>query len=345
MENKIFNVVVIGCIMGHRHIEAVLENDNAHLYGACDIDPKLLDKIKEKYNPDNTTLDWKDFVNDPKVDIAVVATPDKLHLEMVCTFLRAGKHVLCEKPMALTMEECEEMIRVEKETGNKLMVGQVARFSPPYRKTKRMIENGMIGDLFLVEGEYAHDYSIHRGASDWRLDPDRHAVIGGGCHSVDFLRWVAGNPTEVYGLSNHKCLTDWPVDDCAIALMKFPNGVIGKVMTSIGCKRAYTGRSVFYGTKGTIICDSKTPFVTYYHGEEINKIAYDRAWYNVPQQIPVTVKSHNTRDELKMLLDALVKDEPMPITSMEGASTVAVCCAIVESCKTGLPVKVKYPQA
>ena len=123
----------------------------------------------------------------------------------------------------------------------------------------RLIDAGRIGELFFVESEYAHDYSTAaRGWNDWRVDSNRprEPYLGGGCHAVDLLRWIAGNPSEIMAYSNHKCLTDWPVDDCTISMMKFPNNVIGKVFVSIGCKRDYTMRSVFYGTRGTIIADN-----------------------------------------------------------------------------------------
>ena len=343
MQERIINIAVIGCRMGEPHIRAVVANDNANLYGACDINPTLLERIKDTYKPEVATDNWKIFLDDPKVEAVIVATPDKLHLEMTEAFLKAGKDVLCEKPMALTMEECEQMMRAEKESGKKLMVGQVSRFAPAFAKAKKMIEEGLIGELFFVESEYAHDYSKVRGYGDWRVDPDRHAVIGGGCHAIDLLRWIAGDPTEVYALSNRKCLTDWPVDDCAIAVMKFPNDVNGKVLTSIGCKREYTMRSCFYGTKGTIICDNRSNYLTYFAGEEKHP-AYAKEAFTVPQLIPVSIADHNTNGELKIFLTALMEDKPVAISPMEGASTVAVCCAVVESCKTGMPVKVKYPQ-
>ena len=192
-----------------------------------------------------------------------------------------------------------------------------------------------------MESEYAHDYSIARGKDDWRVTPERHAVIVGGCHAIDLLRWIAGNPTEVYAISNHKCLTDWPVDDCSVAVMKFPNDVNGKVFTSIGCKREYTMRSCFYGTKGTIICDNKSAYLTLYEcGEDV----YGSKMYTMPQMIPVKIQNHNTVEEIDTFIKAIINDEDLPISSMEGASTVAVCCAVVESCETGKPVEIVYPK-
>ncbi len=341
MKKEIYNIAVVGLRMGHAHMKSVEETANAHLYGICDTDEAWLKEKTEEFSPDVATTDWHDFLNDPKVDAVIVATPDQLHLEMTKAFLEAGKHVMCEKPMALTVAECEEMMKAEKNSNARLMVGQVSRFAPAFAKAKELIEAGTIGELYFVESEYAHDYSKARGANDWRVTPERHAVIGGGCHAIDLLRWIAGNPTEVYALSSRKCLTDWPVDDCAIAVMKFPNGVNGKVLTSIGCKRNYTMRSCFYGTKGTIICDNTSDFMTLFNGEGQDEDGKEK--FTIPQTLPVKLANHNTTKELEIFLTALDNDEPFIISPMEGASTVAVCNAVVESCATGTPVKVKYP--
>ncbi len=340
MDKKI-NVAVIGCSgMAKRHMQGVLDK-GANLYAICDPAADRLAKRKEQFGVEKAVADYRELVEDPNVDAAVIVTPDKLHLEMTAAFLRAGKDVLCEKPMALTPEECEEMMRVEKETGRKLMIGQVCRCTPSFVMTKELIDAGRIGELFFVESEYAHDYGVARGYNDWRVDPDRHGIIGGGCHAIDLLRWIAGNPSEVYALSNHKCLTDWPVDDCTIALLKFPNDVNGKVLTSIGCKRNYTMRSVFYGTKGTIICDNTSDTIQLFEcGEpwEDGKARYCR-----PIELPVEVNNHNITAEIDAFIDALQSEGEMPVSSREGASTVAVCCACVESAAKGMPIKVKYP--
>ncbi len=342
MKKEIYNIAVVGGRMGKHHMTSVLKNENAHLYGMCDVRAEHLEDLKkEGLTADVITTDWHDFINDPNVDAVIVATPDQLHEEMTNTFLMAGKHVLCEKPMALTVEECESMIKTEKKSNARLMVGQVSRFAPAFAKAKELIDSGVIGDLYFVESEYAHNYSKLPGVGGWRLHPERHAVIGGGCHAIDLLRWIAGDPTEVYALSNRKCLTDWPVDDCSIALMKFPNDVNGKILTSIGCRRGYTMRSCFYGTKGTIICDNTSDHMTLFSGGD--ELVDGRKKFTIPEEIPIEVNDHNVGAEIDMFLTAIMNDEPFIISPMEGAATVAVCAAVVESCATGLPAKVKYP--
>ena len=101
-------------------------------------------------------------------------------------------------------------------------------------------------------------------------------------------------------------------------------------------------RSVFYGTKGTIIADAKASYVQLFEDNE--ELGQHYADPN-PQMVLVVPKDHNTTQEITDFLNALATDSPMPVKSYDGASTVAVCCAAVESCKTGMPVKIRYPKA
>lgn len=340
MSKKNFNVAVMGCgEIADFHLNGVLAKEECTLYAICDsATDDRLEKRQEKYGAQIAVADYRELVNDPNVDIAIIATPDNTHLEMAAAFMRAGKDVLLEKPMALTLEECEEMLRVEKQTGRRLMVGQVCRYNNNFVQAKKLVDEGRIGELVFVESEYAHNYAISPGYANWRVTPEREGMIGGGCHAVDLLRWIAGDPTEVTAYANHKYLTDWPVNDTTIAIYKFPNNVIGKVFCSIGVKRNYTMRTCLYGTKGTIIFDSRTTEMQLFECDENGK------GYSKPQILPCTPKGHNMEAEISDFVDAILEGRPNPISSMEGASTVAVCRATVESAKTGETVKIRYPQ-
>lgn len=343
MAKKIFNIAVVGCgAISRYHIPPVIENENANLYALCDPVESILKERMEEFGATYGVADYRELLDDPKVDAVLVLTSDDAHAEITCAFLRAGKPVLLEKPMALTTEECEEMLRVEKETGTPLMVGQVARYNPNFVQAKEIIDSGILGELTFIESEYAHNYgSRHRGVNDWRVNPKREGFIGGGCHAVDLLRWIAGNPTEVCAYSNHKYLTDWPVDDTTVSIMKFPNDVIGKVFVSIGIHRPYTMRTVINGTNGTLIFDAKDDTMTLYAGDRETGKGYSKK-----QVIPAhATDAHNMAGEVADFLNALINGTPMPIPAMEGASTVAVCRAAVESAhNNGMPQTVKYPK-
>lgn len=339
MAKNILNIAAIGCsAMGEIHLAGLKEIEGINLYAICDSarDGRLM-KCKEKFGVEKAVTDYKELLNDENVDAVILVVPDQIHLQMTCEFLRAGKDVLCEKPMALTLEECEEMMKVEKETGRRLMIGQICRFTDNFVKAKEVVDSGKIGELYFVESEYAHHYGGSRGYDDWRVTPERDGFIGGGCHAVDLLRWIAGDPTEVYALANHKCLTDWPTNDCTVALYKFPNNVSGKVFVSTGCRRPYTMRSVFNGTKGTIICDNTSDHITVYYQDPEKGL--------VTETISAVVNNHNTRGEAQVFAEALLSGKQVPITSMEGAKTVAVAVATVKSAAEDRPVKIEYPKA
>ncbi|MBI3919968.1 MAG: hypothetical protein HY318_01020, partial [Armatimonadetes bacterium] len=130
------------------------------------------------------------------------------------------------------------------------------------------------------------------------------------------------------------CLTDWPVNDCTVALFKFEGNVLGKVMVSIGCTRPYTMRSVFYGTEGTIICDNTSSEI---------QLCSTRNFNNVPSfaTFPVEIANHNVAAEIAEFVDCILNDKPVPTNEIEGARTVATCLAAAQSAREGRPVAIE----
>ena len=329
--------------MGRAHIEGIRKNALAELAAIFDINEEFAVKCAQDCGLDKYYTDFDKMLAEEDIDAVIVCTPDQVHRDYTVKALKAGKHVLCEKPMAQKLEDCREMVKAADETGMKLMIGQVCRKAPGFLKAKELVDSGYIGELFFVESEYAHDYSRipGKGGWQWRTDPVqlRHPVIGGGCHAIDLLRWIAGDPSEVFAYANHKMLTSWPVDDCTVAVMKFPNDVIGKVMCSIGCKRSYTMRTCLYGSKGTIICDNTSPDITVML--ETFDDNGDFAGLHT-EKVPVDINNHNVASEIEELIDCIINDKPVPTDGREGASTVAVGAAIVESAASGEKVRIDY---
>ena len=336
MEAKL-NVGVIGCGMGRLHAQGVLKQEGACLYALCDTDPDVLANVGNELNVERRFTDYRDMIADPAIGAVVIASPDQLHREMIRDCLAAGKHILCEKPLALTREDIDDIVAMVRASDRKFMVGQICRYTPGFAKAKERIDAGAIGELTFVESEYAHDYThvFGRKGGSWRCDPVRNGVVGGGCHAVDLLRWIAGNPEEVMAYGVHKTFeTLVPYDDTHIAVLKFPNGVIGKVFVSISCRRSYTMRSVFYGTRGTIIVDNTSPEMTLFRMDENDK--------TVTETIPLDINNHNAAGEFREFYDIIVNDKPVKTTVEEGANTIAACLAIVDSANSGKLVQPKY---
>ncbi len=331
---KNLKVANIGMKFGMCHVEGAVSY-GAEIAAICDSNEENLRFAGERYNipEEKRVRDYREIMDNPNIDVVTVAIPDQQHVKVSCDLLRAGKHVLCEKPLALTREDIEEMIRVADESGSKFMVGQICRFTPSFEKTKELIESGAIGDVYFIESEYAHDYM--KLCDDWRADPKRHGVIGGGCHAVDLIRWLVGDPVEVFAYGTHRLLPMVPYDDATIAIMKFDENTMGKVFVSTGCKRDYTMRTVVYGTKGTIICDNTSPSITLYEVDE-------EGVTKEPVTIPVEVNNHNAAKEFEVFADAIVNGKPVITDAREGAKTVEVCLSIVEAATTGKIVKPNY---
>ncbi|NLF19106.1 MAG: Gfo/Idh/MocA family oxidoreductase [Lentisphaerae bacterium] len=327
-------VGVIGLRMGNGHLAGYAKDPRCTIIGVCDVDKDLLATRQQEYKARVAVTDYRELLSIPEIGLISVASPDYYHAEQSIAAMEAGKDVLCEKPLTLTMAEAKEIAAAVKRTGRRFMIGQVCRYAPGFVLAKRLIERGEIGRLYLAESEYAHSYRGARGVGDWRVDPRREPLIGGGCHAVDLLRWIAGDVTEAFGYANHLCLTDWPVNDCSLGLFQFASGAIGKVMVSVGCVRPYTMRSVFYGTEGTIVCDNTSADI---------QLCSQKNLTGAPAfaTLPVNIASHNVGAEIREFIDCIVANKPVVTNVDEGVKTVATCIAVAESARTGKPVRVQ----
>ena len=343
MEKKIRLGMIGAGGFANVHLNGIKQLDFVEMVAISDIILENAKEKAEKYHIPHYYQDHMELLAREDIDAVTLPLPDQVHARIAIDAMRAGKHVLCEKPMALDLDECKEMVKVARETGMQLMVGQIGRYTPAFKKAKEIIDSGEIGELIFVESEYAHDYSKIGGQGGWRVTPERHPIIGGGCHAVDLIRMLAGNPIEVFAYATNKVLLDWPINDTTVGIMKFPNGVIGKVFNSHGCKRRYTMRTVVYGTKGTLIFDNSDPWISIYRDEFRGEDSYwGSAQQNVEMRVRVTVNNHNTKDEIGDFCTCLLEGRPVTTDGVEGASTAAVCLAIVESAATGEKVTVDY---
>ena len=270
-------------------------------------------------------------------DIVVVASPDQFHADQSVRALMAGKHVACEKPLAPTVADCRKIIDAVKKSGKEFMTGQVCRYAPCFQLMKQIIESGRIGEIVALEGSYAHDYVKAVGWEEWRKSAKvgRYGFLGGGCHTLDLLRYLAGNPLEVTCYMNQKFLKDWSKPDTGVAIAKFPNDVIARIFVSIGIKAPYTMGTIVYGTKGTLR----------YMNENFVEIAEESIYSTAKQlqytKIPTVGVAHHIKFELEAFADHLENQTFFPSDVYEGTGTVAFAEAAIRSAETGLPQKVE----
>lgn len=186
------------------------------------------------------TADYEVLLNDPEIQAIIVASPDEFHCEHTVRATRAGKHVLCEKPMCRSLEEADRMIREARENGVILMVGFTERYSHPCAEARRRIDAGEIGTPRMVLARRCHPLSVVRDR-DWLNDEATGGVLNyAGPHNIDLICWfMGGAPTRVYAEMGQLVLKDRDFTDCAVMTFRFPNGSIAALYETFAYPGAY----------------------------------------------------------------------------------------------------------
>ncbi|MBQ2902762.1 MAG: Gfo/Idh/MocA family oxidoreductase [Clostridia bacterium] len=194
-------VAVIGCgnIANSAHIPAYMKNNEVEIKYFCDIIPERAEKCVEKYGCGIAVADYHDFLNDPEIDAVSVCTHNDFHSIIAIDFLRAGKHVLCEKPAARVLSEALEMQKVAHETGKILNIGVVNRFNTYVMKIRELIENGELGEVYHVYASFRSHRSIPGIGGDFTIKAKAGggALIDWGVHFLDLVLYCCGDPKPV----------------------------------------------------------------------------------------------------------------------------------------------------
>jgi predicted dehydrogenase len=203
---------------------------------------------------------YEELLADPDVNAIYVATPPDVHREQTIDALCAGKHVLCEKPMGLSLDECDRMIRAAAQSRGQLMIAYYRRKYPAVVKIKELLDAGAVGRMTKIRTEVADLYKLPAdGLLPWRLNPN---VAGGGflwdvgCHRLDLMVHFAGDVAEVSAMLDTVAF-DMPVEDSACLLLRFESGAQGVGLYHWNV--AQGGDTIeIGGTKGRILCDMAT---------------------------------------------------------------------------------------
>jgi predicted dehydrogenase len=238
----------------------------------CDVDPALTQKRAAEYGFAKAETQWRKLADDPKIDIVSVTVPNNLHREMAEAFLAAGKHVWCEKPMALTLADAEAMVQAAKKAKGRTLLGYNYIKNPAILHAKRLIDEGVIGKLVHFRGQVDEDYLASPDVP-WskraRIDLWGLGTLGDiTCHLVSFAHYLAGDIVSV-AADMETVVKQRPVpgtgemrevenDDIAQAIVRFRSGISGAVLSS----RAAWGRKnviriEVHGTKGMIVFDQE----------------------------------------------------------------------------------------
>jgi UDP-N-acetyl-2-amino-2-deoxyglucuronate dehydrogenase len=249
-----FGIIGVGNI-SRTHAAAILDTPGAELAAVATRNKMAGKSFVEEYGG---TLfeDYRYLINRNDLDVVSICTPHYLHAPMTVDAANAGKHVLCEKPMAIGIGECNKMIAECERANVKLGVIFQCRFEPLVKLLKAAFDSSRLGQLLLVNTNtlWFRNDEYYSGSS-WR---GTLAYEGGGVfinqaiHSIDLLLWLAGMPSRVTAQTrtlNHQI----EVEDCGAAIMEYANGCLGIIQATTCAYPEYPERLEFYGTRGSVI--------------------------------------------------------------------------------------------
>jgi predicted dehydrogenase len=270
------------------------------------------------------------------VDIIDLCVPTDLHHSMVIQAAKAGKHIVCEKPIALTVADGRAMIDTCRAAGVRLFIAMVLRFVPQYRAAWQVIDEGKIGKLGVIRLTRAA-YQPRKAADNWFVDEKRSGgmILDLMIHDYDYARWLAGNVVRVFAKSVRAARPDAP-GDYALVTLRFSDGAIAHIEGGWAYPPGYFRTSIeLAGLDGVLewASDGSDPLHTYLS----NPVTEEAADVGLPAGL---VAESPFTTELRHFYDALINNKPFSVTAEDGLAALQIALAVRESLTTGRSVTI-----
>src|SRR6202166_5182385 len=229
-----------------------IASEHAEVVAVASPTPGNASALANKYGITRVFTDYREMLKERNIEMVTIAAPNKLHAQMAADCAQAGKHVVCEKPLAMTIEECEQMIHVTRQAGVLLLYAEELFFTPKYLKAKEMADDGAFGKIHLIKQSEKH-FGPH---SPWFWDVNRSgggALMDLGCHGIAFCYWFLGRSPikSVYcqmGTYVHGDKTK--AEDESLCILEFANGAVGLVEDSWARRGGMDDRIEVFGDSG-----------------------------------------------------------------------------------------------
>ncbi|NLR90506.1 Gfo/Idh/MocA family protein [Flammeovirga agarivorans] len=255
MKNKKINFAIIGCgRIAQRHAEHI--NNVGELWGVCDIDENKSRSLAEKYNCKSFNSIEELLTNNNNIDVVAICSPNGLHAEHTIKSLNAGYHVLCEKPMAINLNDCGEMIKASERSNKRLFIVKQNRYNPPVSEIKKLIDNDVFGKIFSIQLSCFWNRNENYYKDSWK---GTKSIDGGTLytqfsHFIDLLYWMFGDVKKTYGFTknyNHHNIIEF--EDSGVISLLFYSGAIGTINYSVNTtNKNMEGSLTIIGEKGTV---------------------------------------------------------------------------------------------
>lgn len=339
------NFAIVGCgVIAQTHAKALkmLENEGCRLYAVCDIVPEKADALAQEYQVEHVYYEDEAVMADPDVDIVCVCVPSGTHGEVCIAAARAGKHIVCEKPMEITPERMDLVTRAVQAAGVKMQCIFQRRLMPTAKAVREAVREGKLGKVCLAEAQlkYYRD-QVYYDSAGWRGTWEQDgggALMNQGVHGIDLILWMLGEKIDtLYGRAQ-TLARNIAVEDTAAAVLQMKNGCLCVIEGTTVAYPGYSTTFSLHGEKGTIVFNDDGIV-------EWNFIDPEDAPLRPDSNMKVGGSKSNvdiTIDGHVMLLRDMkeaVQEGRAPMIPPEDAQTaVKVICKIYESTKTGKPV-------
>ena len=341
---------IIGCgmITRVRHAPEYTENGNCIIAAFYDKDKERAEALAEEYHA--VCCDTVEELLNMDLDAVSVCVANAYHADITIRALNAGKHVLCEKPMAVTLKQCEDMVEAAEKNQKILMLGHNQRFNPAHQKAKELIQEGAIGKILSFETKFGHGGpEVWTGtANTWFFDRKKAGMgvlADLGIHKTDLMHYLIGEEiTQVQAVLTtlDKRRPDGQlidVDDNAVCLMETESGIFGIMHVSWTFYGNEKNSAVLYGTKGVIRCyddDNSSLILEQKDGETI-RYDLEPIIKNTDQTIGKRTSTGVIDEFVSSILEGLE-----PLTSgRESLKAMRVVFAAMESAATGKKIHIK----
>ena len=360
---------VIGCgSIGPTHMGAIRQIDGAELVAVADTVRDRAEAAATKYEVAKVYDSADALLADREIDAVCLCTPSGMHAEGAVAALQAGKHVVCEKPMEISLDACDRMIAAADTTGKKLTIISQHRFDAATVLVKEAIDSGKLGKIVLADAtvkwwrtQAYYDSGDWRGT--WAMDGGG-ALMNQGVHTVDLLQWLAGGVTSLYAQTRTLAHERIEVEDTAVAALTFASGAIGTLTATTAAWEGYPVRIDIFGTEGAAIIEGdRLKTLKLKSGEEFQSEEAAAHALSVARGGTASVKEEAAtrltvpsggaaadpgavwgdahRAQIEDFLRAIRTDTQPLIDGRAGRKPLEIITGVYRSSRTGLPVTIE----
>lgn len=326
------------------HAQAIAQVTGARLAGVATRNADKGRVFAQKHGVPFAGVTIDELVARPDVDVVCITTSSGAHLAPALAAIRAGKHVVIEKPLEITTERADEMIRAAEAAGVQIAPIFQGRFGEGARTVKAAVDAGRFGRLVLASA----CVKWHRSARYYTGTRGSLTVDGGGVlmaqaiHAVDLLQWFAGMPSEVFCWSTRRVHTGIEAEDTATATLRFPGGALGVIEASTALWPGWRRRLELCGEHGSVALEddhiAHWDFREARPGDDAIRAAKDSAALGTGASAPNAISFVGHQRQIQDLVDALRAGHAPALDGREGRKAVALIRALYASAERGVPV-------